>query len=726
MAAGAVPRLVPLAGVGFVALIGLAAGALAWWQGPWLSHTADAFYHLAAVRSALTKGEAFPTLPLYADRGGWPDPTSGALHSLLAYVCLLLGADPVAVWRVWHLVAAALPSMALARFAWLASGRALVGLLAVLLQLFAFGGFDLRTAAYPNQVGMALFWAVLGLALAGRPLLTSVGIVGLALLHVGLATAALVVLLGVCVVQPRLLAAVAAGAIAVALRSLPLADAPTVIDARVGTPAFPSVAPPSAGALAPTAAALVGEHSLPPSPAVAAAVVALVVVTLVLARRRPLGPHRVVLLFAGMSLAPLAALVVSAVGLPSSLAYAAARVAVVLAAAQPVLLAWALVEVAVAWRTGGGATRVIRAGAALLLVSSIVEGVARLGPTPAVSHSFASSRAGDLSVLWRDRVAALPPGAVLVGDPEVVYQLAGLADVTTAATPLSHTPAAVARTDGWLRRGDALDLLDLTAEPLRIASIAERLGPSALLIVDATAPAWATWRDRPPPIFAQVAGGADWVLLRYQRGGLAAYLDVPQGEVRPQELLAGEAAFVRQRAPVELRDGSGRTVARSETAGELQVLRVPGNATIGWYQLAGTTIGLGHEYEAESFPIRELPADGRQPPGWALYSQSFYGRHRAARTTDLAAVGRPIPPLPPARYSVRVRVYEYEYAVPNELQVRLGSNVVAVDWAAGTRAPRIVSNELVTVTLAESIEMRLTRREQPLAIVDWIRVYPAR
>jgi hypothetical protein len=349
-------------------------------------------------------------------------------------------------------------------------------------------------------------------------------------------------------------------------------------------------------------------------------------------------------------------------------------------------------------------------------------------------YSLSSSRAGDLSLRWAERVAALPRGAHVIAYPDAAYELAGLAHVYVAATPRSHTPASLERAGGWLRRGDALDLLELSADRATIAGIAER-NPDALILVDDASPAWPTWRDNPPAIFRPQAAGKDFAVFRYDRTALASYL--PPGRIMPEEPTAGDVAFVRLDGPVEpnahleLRHATtGRTIAAAPARPGIVPLATAADAPIGWYRLilADRTLAMvrfGHQYEAESFAIPDLPPSGvPQGQSWFLYDQSFYSRHRAAIATQLVTASRPIQPLPPGRYVVVARVFEYEYAVPNDIAVRLGGASVRLAWESGSNAPRNISNPIRTTTTATRLDLAVTRHEQPWVVVDFLRVYP--
>src|SRR5205823_5359872 len=110
--------------------VGVGTVALAVWQGPWFSHTADVFYHVAAVRSVLLKGEPFATLPMYPGHAAMPDPTSSGWHTLLALASAAARLDPADAWVLVHPLAAATPLLALAAAARGISGSRVVGVAA--------------------------------------------------------------------------------------------------------------------------------------------------------------------------------------------------------------------------------------------------------------------------------------------------------------------------------------------------------------------------------------------------------------------------------------------------------------------------------------------------------------------------------------------------------------------------------------------------------------------
>ena len=88
--------------------------------------------------------------------------------------------------------------------------------------------------------------------------------------------------------------------------------------------------------------------------------------------------------------------------------------------------------------------------------ASVLYGAAGSVRSPSSSfRTFAASRSGDLSVLWRDRLAAigkLPRSAILLAEPRVAYEIAGFSGREVVAVPVSHTPVQVQRGDGSQRR----------------------------------------------------------------------------------------------------------------------------------------------------------------------------------------------------------------------------------------------------------------------------------
>jgi hypothetical protein len=397
-----------------LAAVGVGLAGLAAWQGPWLSHTADGFYHLAAVRSALLKGEAFPTLPMYAERGPTPDPTSSGWHTVLAVAASLVGLDPLDLWVAVHPLAAALPALALAGLAWRLSGSLAVALAAVGVQFLAYQGLDLREAGYPNQVGLAVFWAWLSLLIGalpagsepgpvpaafrlsaprqgrgrrrGRPPggrdregpglgsgrasprlapplrrvgLLAAALAGAAAVHLGLASALLAIgaigalwlLVGRRLTAARRLSiALLVGAAVAALRSLPLAALSPALDDRVGLPAYPAASPSVSGPVLGPLTALLTAPAL--GPPAPTLVATLVAVGILLAPRLRWRPLGPL---AAGGLLPLATALLVQLPVSPAAGYWLIRTAMPLGGLQAILLASALVLPLGRWRPADSA-----------------------------------------------------------------------------------------------------------------------------------------------------------------------------------------------------------------------------------------------------------------------------------------------------------------------------------------------------------------------------------
>ncbi len=138
-------------------------GIVAVLERPWLTPNMDAFYHLAATRSLLFFDAAVVTDPFFGIGSEVADPTSGALHTLLAIVARVTTLDVAFLWGGINVLGAMLVPAAfwvLFRQAKVPKRHALaVSAAVVFLALNA----DFRFAAYPNRMGLSL----LILSLAG-------------------------------------------------------------------------------------------------------------------------------------------------------------------------------------------------------------------------------------------------------------------------------------------------------------------------------------------------------------------------------------------------------------------------------------------------------------------------------------------------------------------------------------------------------------------------------
>jgi hypothetical protein len=294
----------------------------------------------------------------------------------------------------------------------------------------------------------------------------------------------------------------------------------------------------------------------------------------------------------------------------------------------------------------------------------------------------------------------------------------------------------------------------LTGDAERLAGLFDRSGATHLL-VDGSDPAWPTWRDRPPPLFIVEAAGADWRVLRRDPSRLASTLsdrfsssaaDSAHWTVLPADPLAGEVSFLRidpvllaGASALRLVDPSSRRVLVSAPlpSGEAPfALLPPPDTPVGRYDLLLDRPGaralalgdfpVGREYEAESFPLPEALPRAAPDAAWAIYDQRFYSRHRAAWTAaNSATTARSIQPLPPGRYTLRARVYEYPTANSNAVKVTFADAAAVFAWSGGSGTPRWLAATAESTTTAATLHLTATRIGQPYAIVDVIRIHPA-
>ncbi len=150
------PDIVILIFAGFCSL-------LASWSGPWLSHTADSFYHLASARRLIDTQGVLPkgVFVAYESEPSGIDPTAGTWHLVLALLSTLSGVDLTWIW--FYLPAILAPLLVLALYSFTAglfknqSQAVLVTILCFLLEY----NLDFRMVGRPNRLGFALLWIAL-------------------------------------------------------------------------------------------------------------------------------------------------------------------------------------------------------------------------------------------------------------------------------------------------------------------------------------------------------------------------------------------------------------------------------------------------------------------------------------------------------------------------------------------------------------------------------------
>lgn len=745
--------------------IALGAGLSALYSGPWLSATADTFYHLAATHSLIDRGTALPQEVFFSTPVPAPDPTSGTWPLALALVSNLSGQDPVTVWRVMTVALAPVTVLAFFTLALSITRSGSAALIAIALFMVLALSFDFRNAALPNRFGNLLAWLALALVLrfAGngsrRELVVAAPIAfGASAVHGALGPFLLVASVGgvaaAVLVRSPYWRRLATAAAVVGAAALP------VLIANVSTLAAP--APYAAMAVASPFPLLTVHHPWTwvwpgfwydnPGTVLGTAFA----VTLVRLWRT--GAAGAGLVIAAVLVIPAAALTpLFATTYPSQ--YLLARVAGVL---EP--LAW------VSWGWGIGMTigvlrnRLVVLAVAVLSISALAIGSALyVGPLalyylPATSlKSFANSRSTDLTLAWRDRlaaIAALPRSTILLAEPRMAYELSGLTGREVVAVPLSHTPPQMQGRDAPRRRADALDAVQGRLDSAGLASVLEYYRVTDVLVdMDRTdAAAWAQLASA--AILSPIASGDRWRLYSYGARMLDGYLDLPTHEgpgpelirsgIGPQRALAGRAVFARLlwnqgvfgSVRLEAVAVSGtKTFSRTVEVGgslptETVALPVPLDAPIGQYRLSLVQSGgrslllgefeVGHLYQAEDMS-GVVAGDSR---GWTILGGSAYeGGLTAIATTQGSAARQAIPPLEAGGYCVGAHVYDYGTDQLNVLEVTLGDAGAQIAWSGSNAGMRWVRTAITLHRTGGQLGIRLIQRGQRASAVDSLEIY---
>ena len=136
---------------------------LTFWSGPWLSHTADSFYHLASTRRLIDTQGVLPrgAFVAYESEPSGLDPTTGTWHLVLALLGVFSGVDFTWIW--FYLPTILVLVLILAFYSFTAglfrdqSQAVLVTILYFLLEY----NLDFRMIGQPNRIGFALLWTAL-------------------------------------------------------------------------------------------------------------------------------------------------------------------------------------------------------------------------------------------------------------------------------------------------------------------------------------------------------------------------------------------------------------------------------------------------------------------------------------------------------------------------------------------------------------------------------------
>ena len=734
--------------------IALAATISAVYSGPWMSFTADSFYHLAAIRSILAHGTALAQEVFFSTPVSAPDPTSGSWQLALALVAGFSGQDPIAVWRVATVLTAPLAVLAFFTLASAITRNGLAAVIGTALYVFLSLSFDFRAAAYPNHFGLLLAWLALAFAVryAGKGERRELAVAA----PIAFAASAVHPAL-----SPFLLTALACGLGAALLVRAPMWRRFAVAAAVVGTAALPLLVVNVLTLSASAPYASMAQVAFPlrvvhhpwtwvwPSfwyynvGTIFGTAFGIVLVRRWLAKE----------LGAGLVLGALAVIPAAAISpfFASTYVgqYTLARVGDVIEPLAWLSWGWGLALVIGSAR---GKLRVpaiaILIGCLLAMVPATVSGpLARVVPGSSL-RSFATSRSTDLTVAWRDRLAALaplPPSTVILTHPDTAYELAGLTGREVVAVPLTHTPAQVEVKDGPRRRTDTLDALYGRLDSANLAGVLEHYRVTHVLVDLEGENAAALLQLASAQILVRVASGDGWLLYRYDPSGLDAFLHLTtQPGTGPHQVVAGRAVFGRlewRGAPDPARleadqVGGTRTFSRTiqlavSPPSETWALPIPLDATVGQYTLRlvladGTSVAMGafavgRLYQAED--MGGVIAGGSR--GWTVEGGSAYEGGLAASAVNVGSTAQqPIPALPPGSYCVAARVYDDGSTKTNAVDVSLGDAHTQMAWSGPAAGLRWVRDAVTPGHQAGSIAITLVQRGQPGVVVDALEIYP--
>ncbi|HVC77909.1 MAG TPA: DUF6541 family protein [Candidatus Micrarchaeaceae archaeon] len=764
--AAATQRVLPGWALPAAVVLSLVAGLSALYSGPWLSATADTFYHLAAIRAVLQHGTALPQEVFFPTPVSVPDPTSGAWHLALALVSSFSGNDPVTVWRVVNVAVTPLTVLAFFALAIAVTRNAIAALIATVLYTVLALNFDFRDAAYPNRFGLLLAWLAIAFALryvengSRRELLVAaMTAFGASAVHpllspflliaMGGATAAAVV------VRSPSATRVTFAAIVVCAAALPLLIV-NVLTLRIPAP-YQALA-----VMSPLLVPII-HHPWPwvwPSfwfgnpGIVLGTVFAILLVRLWRAKEVGAG-----LLIAALLVVPVAALVPLFASSRSG-QYLLARVAGVLAPLAWIGLGWG---VALAIHAIRSHSRMAILAAAAIVVSALAvapgfyTGTLAQYLRPASSaKSITASRSGDLAVVWSDRLAAiarLPKSAVILAEPRMAYELAGLTGREVVGVPLSHTPVQVL--DGAQRRESALDATQGQLDAFGLAGVIEHYGVTDVLVdMDRTDPAaWAQLATA--GILSPIASGNRWQLYSYDPLRLDGYLNLPQqagplpdfaaSGIGPQPALAGRAVFARLQSSEAIAGqavlraeslDSNRTFSRSiELAGggasQTFALPIPTDAPVGNYRLS-IELGPNHSVALGRFDVGLLyqaedmgGVIAGDAGGWSIAGGSAYQDSLSATASQVGSTAsQPVPPVAAGSYCISARVYDYGTGETSAIEAGVGSAVTKLSWSGPTPGMRWVRGAIVLDRPSGQLGMRLLQRGQKAVIVDSLELDP--
>lgn len=483
-------------------VIGAVSVALSVAERTWFAQMADAFYHLAAVRSLLVTGQPMVTDPMFRTGLKTLDPTSGVWHTTLALWSGATGLDVAAwLWPGAAAVGGALTVMSLWVLAKAVGRSERAATIATAAFLVIGLGADLRWAPYPNRLSLALAFVTLAAitSLAVRPNRQDailVVLAGFATIAMHLAAAEMVVAAAAVLFALMVLAAIVRGVRDGTWRWQPVA-ALAGAGATVAALAVPLVMPKAAivnsSWLVPFQSATLAPglwhlpfgllidspgHLMKVGPAWFV-LTALVGVAALVQAFRSGDTHTTAA--AALVLTPALLLtdpLVTPALLHASL-YLAERVAILLPFTAFVAVAWALgeAEARAKWRTLLTTLTVVLLAAAAVTSVIVLAGTWR---APA-SESVWQTRLQDVRTTWgADTMKRLSAEfgsryPIVAGDTMTTYYLAGLQPVAVVAVTSQHMAFAIEGMDGRTRRKEMETLMQpQTAEGTRRAILAER------------------------------------------------------------------------------------------------------------------------------------------------------------------------------------------------------------------------------------------------------------
>jgi hypothetical protein len=366
--------------------------------------------------------------------------------------------------------------------------------------------------------------------------------------------------------------------------------------------------------------------------------------------------------------------------------------------------------------------------------------------------SFANSKSTDLTVRWRDRLAALaalPPGAVILAEPGAAYEVAGLTGREIVAVPYSHTPHAVLIRDAARRREDSLDAVEGRLDSADLAGVLEHYRAAYVMVdTDHTTPeAWAKLASA--PILQTVASGSNWRLYRYDPDGLATYADlsttpgpapdIARSGIGPAVVVSGRAVLVRidwaaqPSGHVRL---TARGVSQSATFGRdisgsgTFALTVPLDAAVDRYQVNVAAAGqsevqLGEFSVARLFQGEDL--GGIVPGNTSGWTTTMGDQYLGTLAADAVHPGslahQSTSPIDAGDYCVAARVSDDGSGRANSIQVALTDSGTDLSWSGTTRGLKWVTGTLRVDSRSSQLTMRAVQRGQGAIIVDALELY---